>query len=150
MARHIQYNEKIADEIIRRYASGDTIEKIIKPPTMPTRITVWRWRESHPTFGSAYDLARAAHASALVDKAMYLVMNADIKGAKLADVQQRFLTWCASKLHRDMWGDKVQLEVNITVDISPTLLEATNRMRAVGVGAPQVIEANAKQLSNKT
>ena len=147
MARHIQYNQKLADQIIRQYASGDTIEDIIKPPTMPTRITVWRWRESHPAFGSAYDLAKSAHASALVDKAMYLVMNADVKTAKLADVQQRFLTWCASKLHRDMWGDKVQLDVNIAVDLSPALLEATQRMASVGA-LPQVIDTQAKQLAD--
>ncbi len=147
MARTSNYNEKIGNKIINQYASGTILEDVLKPTTMPTRMTVFNWRRKYTEFGNAFDLAMAEHANALIDKAFKVVMNADIKSAKLADVQQRFLTWCASKLNRKQYGDKIDIDVRQTIDISESLALAVSRMRSIGTGQSQnkLIEADVTE-----
>ena len=140
MGRPSKYNKRLADRILSEYGAGRTLADITKAAGMPSRITVYAWRSKFPEFGAAYERAAAAHSEALVDLARSLVLTADSKGAKLADVQQRFLTWCASKIHRAAWGDKVDINVTKTIDISPALALAVERMAAVGTGS-RLVEA---------
>ena len=100
MARPSKYNQSLGEEILSRYADGETLTQICKDEHMPKRNTIYRWRSDYPEFGEAYLLAQEERADALVDMARNAVMTADNKTAKLADVQQRFLTWNASRLNR--------------------------------------------------
>ncbi len=137
MARPSKYNEALGKRILVLYASGSTIAEVVSQKGMPDRTTVYRWRTNYPEFGKAYDLAVEAHVEALIDKGMTIVMNTEPKAAKMAKVQSDFLCWLASKLNRAKYGDKIDIQHSVVVDIAPALLEATKRMREVGLNAPQ-------------
>ncbi len=143
MARPSKYNQSLGEEILSRYSNGETLTKISMDKHMPKRNTIYRWRSDYPEFGESYLLALAQHADALVDMAWDAVMSADSKTARLADVQQRFLTWNASKLNRAMYGDKLEVSHNVTLDLAPALAEAMKRMAAV---TPPALDVPVKQL----
>jgi hypothetical protein len=50
----------------------------------------------------------------------------------------------ASKLNRQKYGDKLDIQHNVTIDIGPALLDATKRMQSIGVG--NVIDVPVKEL----
>ncbi len=143
MARPSKYNQSLGEKILSRYADGATFTQICMDKHVPKRNTIYRWRSDYPKFGEAYLLAREQHADALVDMARDAVMTADSKTAKLADVQQRFLTWNASKLNRAAYGDKLEVSHNVTLDLAPALAEAMKRMAAV---TPTVLDVPVKEL----
>ncbi|RLC99487.1 MAG: hypothetical protein DRI46_09385 [Chloroflexi bacterium] len=141
----MRYSKKHADIVLKEYAMGRTLKDILTPKGMPDRVSVYKWRFDIPVFGTHYNMAAKAHAHALVDIARNKVMTADSKNAKLADVQQRFLTWCASKIDRDNWGEKIQLEAEVIVDVAPMLQQALKRLSTIKPLPLQ--EAKAKQIS---
>ena len=148
--RPSKYNDVLAMEILKEYASGKTLVEIATANRMPSRWSIYRWRFLYPGFDKEFLKACECHSDAIVEQAFKNVMNADAKEAKLVDVQFKSSSWLASKINRAKYGDKLDITQTVLIDISPALLEATNRMQAVGVGAPQVIEAHAKQLSDKS
>ena len=109
---------------------------------MPKRNTVYRWRQSYPDFGDAYLLAQEEHVDALVDEAGQIV-DTELN-PQLAKVRADHRRWLASRLCRDKWGDKIELNHKYTIDIGPTLLEAAKRMQSIGVG--NVIDVPVEQL----
>ncbi len=109
---------------------------------MPKRNTVYRWRSDYPEFGDAYLLAQEEHVDALVDEAGQIV-DTELN-PQLAKVRSDHRRWLASRLCRDKYGDKIELNHKHTIDIGPALLEATKRMQSIGVG--NMIDASVKQL----
>ena len=142
MARPSKYSETIAEKILSRYADGETLSTICKDKNMPKRNTVYRWRQSYSTFGEAYLRAQEEHTDALVDEAGDIVDTE--QNPQLAKVRADHRKWLASKLNRNKYGDKIEVNETKTLDISPTLALAVERMRAIGTG--DVIDVPAKQL----
>ncbi len=110
---------------------------------MPKRTTIYRWRSDYPEFGDAYLLAQEEHVDALVDEAGEIV-DTELNPQR-AKVRADHRRWLASRLCRDKWGDKLEVSHKHTIDIAPALLEATERMRSVGIGT--VIDVPVKQLA---
>ncbi len=146
MARPSKYSNKIAEEILSRYADGETLSKICKDKCMPRRNTVYRWRQSYPEFAEAYQMAVEEHTDALIDQAGEIADSEP--DAQRARVKVDFRKWLASKLNRQKFGDKLDVQHNHTLDISPALALAVKRMEAIGVGtpAPVLIEADSDPL----
>lgn len=146
MARPSKYSESIAEEILSRYADGETLSKICKDKRMPKRNTVYRWRSSYPDFGEAYLQAQEEHVDALVDEAGEIV-DTELN-PQLAKIRADHRRWMASKLHRQKYGDKLDVQHNHTLDIAPALALAVKRMEAIGVGYPEtkLIEADSDAL----
>ena len=130
--RKSKYNEEVASEILRRFASGEKLTAICKPDRMPSRITVFNWKSAHPGFAKAYEEATESHTEALLDKLHELVMSCDDKSAKSAKVKADYITWFVSKLNRAKYGDKIDIQHNVNIDISKTLQEAMSRMQSLG------------------
>lgn len=147
--RPTKYKVNLGNRILKHYADGKTILSITKIKGMPSRNTIYLWRRDFPEFGKAYIIACECNADSVVESRYEALINADVSEAKLASEQWKAGTWLASKINRSKYGDKLDITQTVIVDISSALLEATNRMQAVGVGSPQVIEAHAKQLSSK-
>ncbi len=103
---------------------------------MPKRNTVYRWRQSYPEFGEKYLLAEAEHTDALIDEAGQIV-DTELN-PQLAKVRADHRKWLASRLNRQKYGDKLELNHKHTIDIGPALLEATKRMKSIGVGTPEM------------
>lgn len=90
------------------------------------------------------DNALESHCDAIILQAYDKVMNATPETAKLADTQQRFLTWLASRLNRTKYGDKIEVEVNHKLEIGPVLAKANERLKHITVeNPPQLMEADA-------
>ncbi len=67
-----------------------------------------------------------------------------VQNPQLAKVRADHRRWLASRLNRSKYGDKLDIQHNVTLDIAPVLLAATKKMKAVGVG--NVIDVSADQL----
>ncbi len=147
MGRPSKYNEKLALEILKLYSERVSIREIVKAKSMPSRQTILAWRSAYPEFDKAYQKAVEAHTEALVDQALDIVDNSD--DPRKSKVQADFRMWLVSKLNRQKYGERVLVNHNHTLDISPMLLEATKRMKAIGTGnvidapAPELIEADS-------
>ncbi len=144
MARPSKYSKIIAEEILSRYADGETLSKICKDKHMPKRTTIYRWRSNHPEFGDAYLLAQEQHSDALIDEAGEIV-DTELNPQR-AKVRADHRSWIASRLCRNKWGDKLEIHQHATLDISDALQAAIKRMRSVCVGT--VIDAPVKQLKS--
>ncbi len=142
MARPSKYSELIAGKILSRFGAGETLSTICKDKNMPMRNTVYRWRRSYPEFGEAYQLAQEEHTDALVDQAGEIVDTE--QNPQLGKVRADHRRWLASKLNRSKYGDKLDIQHNVTIDIAPALLAANKRLKSMGVGT--VIDAPAEQL----
>ncbi len=142
MARPSKYSELIAGKILSRYADGEALSKICKDKNMPKRNTVYRWRRSYPEFGEAYQMAIEEHTDALVDQAGEIVDTE--QNPQLGKVRADHRRWLASKLNRSKYGDKLDIQHNVTIDIAPALLAANKRLQSMGVG--NLIDASVEQL----
>ncbi len=142
MARPSKYSESIAEKILSRYADGETLSTICKDKNMPKRNTVYRWRQSYPEFGEAYEMAIEEHTDALIDQAGEIV-DREVN-PQLAKVRADHRKWLASRLNRSKYGDKLEVNHNHTIDIAQALLDATKRMKSIGVG--DVIDVPIEQL----
>ncbi len=140
MARPSKYNQSLSETILSRYADGETLTKICKDDDMPKRNTVYRWRSDYPEFGKAYLLAQEQHVDALVDEACQIVdTELDPQRAKVRADHRK---WLASRLNRNKYGDKIDVNHNVSIDIAPALLAATERLNTLGI----VIDVPAKLL----
>ncbi len=129
MARPSKYSELIAEEILSRYADGETLTKICNDDDMPKRNTIYRWRSQYPEFGKAYLYAEEEHTDALIDEAGQIV-DTELN-PQLAKVRAEHRRWLASRLNRKKYGDKIELNHKHTLDIGPILEEASKRMAMV-------------------
>ena len=146
MARPSKYTKKIADKILSRYANGETLSAICKDKNSPKRNTVYRWRQSYPEFGDAYEMAIEEHTDALIDQAGEIVDNE--VNPQLAKVRADHRRWLASKLNRARYGDKLDVQHNHTLDISPVLALAVKRMKSIGVGISETKLIEAENLDS--
>jgi hypothetical protein len=139
MARPTKYNPKLANRILDLYSSGKTLQTIEKQKGIPSRRTIATWRTQYPEFGKLYDTALLAYSECIIEEALQIAdTETDAKKAKnRIDIR----TWIASKYNRPRFGDKLDIQHNVTLDISDTLLEATQRMQSIGTGIPPLLEA---------
>ncbi len=131
MARPSKYTELIAGKILSRFANGETLSKICEGKNMPERNTVYRWRRSYPEFGEAYEIAIEEHTDALIDEAGQIV-DTELNPQR-AKVRADHRRWLASRLNRNKYGDKIDVNHNVSIDIAPLLLAANKRLAAIGV-----------------
>ncbi len=141
----MKYSPELAKEILELYASGESVRNIQDMKGMPARSTISRWRVDYPKFGAAYELAVSDHVESLIDKARHVVeTEADSKKAK---TQSDFYCWLSGKLNRQKYGEKIDVNHNITIDIAPALASAQKRLAAMGTG--QIIDVPAKQVESE-
>ena len=98
--------------------------------------TIYRWCKDYPDLGNAYLLAQEEHIDALVDEAGEIVDSEP--DAQRARVRVDYRKWLASRLNRQKYGDKLDIQHNHTLDISQALALAAKRMESIGVGTPEM------------
>lgn len=64
------YSEIIADIILDEVLNGSSLNKISQRPDMPTYSIIRRWRNEHPEFEEAYQMAVKMRAEKLIDEAL--------------------------------------------------------------------------------
>jgi hypothetical protein len=107
---------------------------------MPKRNTVYRWRLSYPGFGEAYILAQEEHVDALVDQAGEIVDTE--QNPQLGKLKADHRRWLASRLNRQKYGDKLEVNHKHTIDVSPILQAAEKRLKSIGVFGELVAPKN--------
>ena len=103
---------------------------------MPKRNTIYRWRSGYPDFGEAYILAQEEHVDALVDQAGEIVDTE--QNPQLGKLKADHRRWLASRLNRQKYGDKLDVQHNHTLDVTPIISKALERLSNISVGLPEM------------
>lgn len=137
--RPTKYNEKVAKRILNLYAGGKTMTDI-QQKGMPSRWSVYKWRAQYPEFGKLWDLAVECCSDAKIESVMHRIDTCiDTRQAKLLDVLFKSTSWYVSKINRSRYGDKIDIDITKTLDISPALAEAIKRMSAIPGNGQKVL-----------
>lgn len=119
IGRPTTYTPEIAAIICGALEDGATLLDICERPGMPTRRTVNKWLHAHPAFVPMYARAREQQAHALWDEAVQGARDAHDKDSALcARVKADVLTKLASKLNRQVYGEKLDIESNSHVTVA--------------------------------
>jgi len=123
--RPSNYSAEIANEICRRIALGETLNKICQDPNVPHKGTVLDWMFGYSsesniktTFNDQYTRARRAQIDAWVDEGYDKAMSADASHSNLLRVQLDWIKWIASKIIPKVYGDLQQIDVSGGVELS--------------------------------
>jgi hypothetical protein len=95
------YTPKLAAEILRRTAEGDTLTAICREAHMPNRSNVWEWQERHPEFRDNLTRAREEQAFSWMDAAIEIADGAPDKARGLPGTGEAGARVMAEKLRVD-------------------------------------------------
>lgn len=147
----MKLTDDLFTEIIRRVASGESITHVLKDKGLHP-MDFYNYKDAHPS--RAEDYARALSARVDAD-AMRAMEIADTEmDPQRARVRVDTIKWFASKIKPQVYGERIDLNVNQTVDVGGALAEA--RARLVPSRYPteqnqtQVIDVTPKQIDTST
>lgn len=117
------FTDELAEEICTRIASGKSLRSICLGDDMPAQSTVFKWLSEKPHFSEQYARAREVQADTLFDDVLAIADQYDTQADKEdPDTIQRARLridarkWMAGKLQPKKYGDKVQQDINLTVN----------------------------------
>lgn len=132
------YTEELADIICERIANGESLKAICDEGGMPSQSMVFRWLASDEAFRERYARAREVQADALFDEIL-VIADTPVLGEKTKTdkdgntevttgdmIEHRRLQidarkWMAAKLRPKKYGDKLELEHNGEVRLTPVI-----------------------------
>ena len=110
----------MAEQICERIAEGEPLTKICKDQQIPAYRTVLSWRVANEEFQHMYARARQDAADTLADEIRELAGR--VERGELEPNAGRVaidaLKWVASKLKPREYGDRAQLDVAASVDVT--------------------------------
>lgn len=110
--RPSSYSVEIADEICERMIEGETIAEICRDEAMPSRMTVYRWRDADKSFDTR--CARAREGMADDFEARMQAVTEKVEAGTLPPDAARVivsnLQWRAAKAAPKTFGDAVNLK----------------------------------------
>lgn len=106
--RKTSYTPELAEAILERLASGESMVQICADEQMPGLRTVMRWAVEHDQFGTEYAQAREAQAEVMDDKILTAADKAK-EDPQAARVQIDAYKWRAAKLAPKRYGDKIDV-----------------------------------------
>ncbi|NTB01082.1 terminase small subunit protein [Agrobacterium tumefaciens] len=142
MAKERIYSEDIANIICERIADGESLRSICERDDMPAKSTVFDWLadDRYEAFRTKYARAREAQADALVDEMIDIAddgsndwmekRNADGENIgwmengealRRSDIRIKTRQWVAAKLRPKKYGDKLDLNVDGKLALTPTI-----------------------------
>lgn len=137
------FDDAMAAEICGQISAGKSLSAICASPLMPNSRTVLRWLEIYPSFAAEYARAREQQADLLASQ---IVEIADTEeDANRARVMIDARKWYASKLKPKVYGDRIDVAVSHTLDLSDALNEARNRLANA---APALLDVTPDALPN--
>lgn len=110
MSTPTEYTAQIAEVILERIASGESLRSVCRDDGMPSVPTVCRWviEDSPPGFAEQYARARAMQTEALVDEIPALADD-ESKDPQRSRLQVDARKWVASKILPRKYGDKLDV-----------------------------------------
>lgn len=123
--RPTTYTDEIANEICERIMNGESLRTITKDDDMPERKTIHNWLSVNEEFLHQYKEARDIQADTYTDE------MEDIARDPTIDVQRARLIvdtrkWVASKLKPKKYGDKLDLDANLTGKLTIETIDYSN------------------------
>ncbi len=114
------YTSSMGEQICERIAEGEPLTKICKDRQIPAYRTVLSWRVANEEFQHMYARARQDAADTLADQIRELAGR--VERGELEPNAGRVaidaLKWIASKLKPKQYGDRAQLDVAASVDVT--------------------------------
>lgn len=142
----MKYDEAIGEEICNRLAAGETLLAICaeKKDGHPSFAQVMAWCRTVPIFAKAYKTARAASADALAEKLQDAAETEP--DPSRARVKCESYKWLASKFKPDVYGEKVDINVNGQIDLVAAISEAKDRTMRLGCDQAPMIDAEYEEI----
>ena len=151
----IPYSDAVGEAICVRLIEGESLREICEDPDLPSQRTVYRWLAAEPTFWQLYARAREAQMDRWSDEIVEIADDAsndyiertgkdgevervlDPEAVQRSKLRIDTRKWVMSKLAAKRYGDKVDLNVSGSVEVSTLSdeeLEARTRVRLVALG----------------
>jgi len=122
MAGIAQYDmQKTVDEVCTQLAKGKTLAEICRKPEMPNPATVYSWGHADIAIGRQIAHARLSGYDAMAERVLKVSRQ---RSDSMVDVQCRRLEIettlrLLSKWDAQRYGDKLQVDSNVTISVSP-------------------------------
>lgn len=124
--RPSSYTEAIGVAFCARISAGESLNGICSGPGMPNSKTVLNWLSAYPSFAAEYARARERQADLFASQIIEIADTEE--DANRARVMIDARKWYASKLKPKVYGDKLDVAVSHTLDLTNALDEARGRL----------------------
>jgi hypothetical protein len=122
------YTPEVEDEVMRRLASGESLNHICRDDHLPPESTVRSWTvdDKPPGITARYSHARAKGIDALGEIALEDASRPGMKPEEVAAAQLawRARTWHMSKMRPDKYGDRTVLAGDKDAPLQFTVVDA--------------------------
>lgn len=139
------YTQEQLDTAIELASKGEPL-RIIIDAILTSEIGFWVYRQQHPDYQVAFEQARQEGLEHLADGLM--TAHDDITDVQRARLKSDNAKWLLSKRKPAIYGDKVDIHVTQTIDISTALNEARARVPSLRPNAAdQAIDVTPTSIS---
>lgn len=152
VGRPSSYTPEVASVICQRLANGEPLMSVCRDEDMPDRRTVTRWllKPERDDFRLAYARAREMQAEVLADEVVTVADLATNKdNAHAIDVRVKARQWFASKLLPKRYGDRLQVEGNVLVNLDERLRRGRARVEGLKKGRDGVFVPDQRDEDEK-
>lgn len=118
------YTKEQLDTAIELASKGEPLRKIIDA-ICSTEIDFWTYRQQYPEFQNSFEQARQEGLEHIADGLITIADDyVDVQRGRLKSDNAK---WLLSKRKPSIYGDKVDIHVSQTIDITSALTEARAR-----------------------
>lgn len=144
MARPSIITPEIVEEVCARLEKGEALAAVCREAEMPGLRTFLRWADEKEEVATAYTLALRARAEFFEAEHTRIASTAkDRDSAAAARVQLAALEWRMAKLAPQRYGDRLDLNVDHSFDLSAVLDKG--RQRVLEANTARGLPSDAEQ-----
>jgi hypothetical protein len=140
MTNIVKYDpQRIWPELLQEIANGKSLAAALRTPGMPSYALAKIHLRSDPALREAYDQAIEDRAALLAEEMIELAdtpmpdgLDPASRSAWVQHLRVRLDTrkWIASRVYRQLYGDKVEISTQVQVDLSAAMEAAEKRLQA--------------------
>jgi hypothetical protein len=123
---HRDYDIEIARQIVAEYADGKTLTEISRLEGMPSLLMMYKWRADYEDFRVALENAQEPHADSLANQTIEISDTERDAGKSRNRILAR--QWLAGKVNRAKYGERVDVNQKIALDVTSLISEAGARL----------------------
>jgi len=116
--RPSDYNEALAADICAKLVDGHSLRAVCRSESMPSISSVMLWLTKHPSFSEQYAKATEERAAGMFEDMLDIADDVETEPASIAKARLRVDTrkWALSRMNPKKYGDKVQVDANVTMN----------------------------------
>lgn len=145
MKRQGKFTEKLADEICRRIAEGETLSQICRDDHMPVRRAVYDWMEARKDFAARFARAREFGFDVIAEETLKIadtpvegveieedgektkISRKDMLGHRRLQIDTRLKL--LAKWSPDKYGERQTVDMNVNTGLADRLARARARAK---------------------